>query len=132
MAVPAAARQPQSQRIALRGVPFEGEPVAGAGIKDARAALAQGSGIEFGTAGRARFELKRLEPGVSIELEAGFFSEIEPIPLMQGEQRVCGPDEFLSDRSWILQDVFDGDGAADELECSGEMKGRHRQAHRSS
>src|ERR1039458_4946830 len=107
MAVPAAARQPQAQRIALGGVPFKGEAVAGPGIEYAGAALAQGSGVEFGTARRARTELKRLKPGVSIELEPGFVSEVESIPFVQGEERVCGPQELLGDRSWILQDVFD-------------------------
>src|ERR1035438_10415455 len=61
MAVPAAARQPQAQRIALRGVPFEGEAVAGAGIEDAGTALAQRAGVELGAARQTLFELERLK-----------------------------------------------------------------------
>src|ERR1017187_7986722 len=109
MAVPAAARQPQAQRIALGGVPFEVEAVARAGIEDTGAALAQRPGVELGTSGRTLFEFKRLKPGVSIEEEAGFVGGVEPVPLIQCEERVCGPEEFLSDRTWILEDVFDGE-----------------------
>ena len=39
MAVPAAARQPEAQRIALGGVPLQGEPVSGARIEHAGNAL---------------------------------------------------------------------------------------------
>src|ERR1035438_2138405 len=126
MAVPAAARQPQTQCIALGGVPFEGEAVPGAGIEDAGTALAQGASIELGTSGRTLFEFKRLKPGVSIQEEAGFVGEVEPVPLVQCEERVCGPEEFLSDRTWILEDVINGEARAAKLECSGEVKGRHR------